>query len=188
MFVSVTHACLAAALAASLLLSGCSAGRSGADAPIYRMGEPVTVGPLIYTILDTEWHNQLGEGPTARLPQYRFLLVRLSVTNSGASNAVIPAMSVVDSSGQSRLELADGQGAEEWLGYLRTLRPAETDRGRVVFDAPPNAYRLRVANDAEPGMFKWLHLAGGYGHLKYWGTEWQPCPVMRNTRVSIEKA
>ncbi len=42
-------------------------------------------------------------------------------------------------------------------------------------------------NDAEPGMFKWLHLAGGYGHLKYWGTEWQPCPVMRNTRVAIEK-
>lgn len=42
-------------------------------------------------------------------------------------------------------------------------------------------------NDAEPGMFKWLHLAGGYGHLAYWATEWQPCPVMRNTRVSIEK-
>lgn len=43
-------------------------------------------------------------------------------------------------------------------------------------------------NNAEPGMFKWLHLAGGYGHLRYWATEWQPCPVMRNTRVSIEKA
>lgn len=42
-------------------------------------------------------------------------------------------------------------------------------------------------NDAEPGMIKWLHLAGGYGHLKYWSTEWQPCPVMRNTRVAIEK-
>ena len=43
-------------------------------------------------------------------------------------------------------------------------------------------------NDAEPGMIKWLHLAGGYGHLKYWVTEWQPCTTMRNTRVSIEKA
>ena len=43
-------------------------------------------------------------------------------------------------------------------------------------------------NDAEPGMFKWLHLAGGYGHLAYWATEWQPCPTMRNTRVSIERA
>jgi anaerobic selenocysteine-containing dehydrogenase len=33
-------------------------------------------------------------------------------------------------------------------------------------------------NDAEPGMIKWLHLAGGYGHLKYWNSQWQPCPVM----------
>jgi len=43
-------------------------------------------------------------------------------------------------------------------------------------------------NDAEPGMIKWLHLAGGYGHLKYWTMQWQPCPVMRNTYVGIEKA
>jgi DMSO reductase family type II enzyme molybdopterin subunit len=42
-------------------------------------------------------------------------------------------------------------------------------------------------NDAEPGMIKWLHLAGGYGHLRYWPTEWQPCTVMRNTRVGIER-
>jgi DMSO reductase family type II enzyme molybdopterin subunit len=42
-------------------------------------------------------------------------------------------------------------------------------------------------NDIEPGMFKWLHLAGGYGHLRYWVTEWQPSPVMRSTRVGIAK-
>ncbi|HSE44715.1 MAG TPA: molybdopterin-dependent oxidoreductase, partial [Gemmatimonadales bacterium] len=40
-------------------------------------------------------------------------------------------------------------------------------------------------NDVEPGMFKWLHLAGGYGHLRYWVTEWQPSPVMRSTRVGV---
>jgi nitrate reductase alpha subunit len=43
------------------------------------------------------------------------------------------------------------------------------------------------ANDAEPGMIKWLHMAGGYGHLKYSALQWQPCPVMRNTRGGIEK-
>jgi len=43
-------------------------------------------------------------------------------------------------------------------------------------------------SNLEPGMFKWLHLAGGYGHLKYWPTEWQPCPVMRATRVEVEPA
>jgi hypothetical protein len=43
-------------------------------------------------------------------------------------------------------------------------------------------------NDIEPGMIKWLHLAGGYGHLRFWITEWQPSPVMRGTRCNIEKA
>ncbi|MFQ5381079.1 MAG: molybdopterin-dependent oxidoreductase, partial [Dehalococcoidia bacterium] len=42
-------------------------------------------------------------------------------------------------------------------------------------------------NDVEPGMFKWLHLAGGYGHLRYAVTQWQPCPIMRGTRVSLSK-
>jgi nitrate reductase alpha subunit len=42
-------------------------------------------------------------------------------------------------------------------------------------------------NDVEPGMIKWLHLAGGYGHLRFWVTQWQPSPVMRSTRVGIAK-
>ncbi|HEY4669249.1 MAG TPA: molybdopterin-dependent oxidoreductase [Tepidiformaceae bacterium] len=42
-------------------------------------------------------------------------------------------------------------------------------------------------NDVEPGMIKWLHLAGGYGHLRYWPTEWQPCAVMRGTRVGLAR-
>ena len=149
-----TRACWVAALAAGLWLPGCSGVKPGADIPVYRMGEPVTVGPLIYTVMDTEWRTQLGEGLTARLPQHRFLLVYLSVTNSGAGVSAIPPMSVVDAAEQNHVELADGQGVEEWLGYLRSLRPAETERGRVVFDVPPNAYRLRVANDAEPGAEK----------------------------------
>ncbi len=40
--------------------------------------------------------------------------------------------------------------------------------------------------NVEPGMIKWLHLAGGYGHLRYWPTEWQPCPAARATRVEVE--
>ncbi|RLC56793.1 MAG: hypothetical protein DRI30_05330, partial [Chloroflexi bacterium] len=43
-------------------------------------------------------------------------------------------------------------------------------------------------SNLEPGMIKWLHLAGGYGHLKYWPTEWQPCPAMRATRCEIAPA
>jgi DMSO reductase family type II enzyme molybdopterin subunit len=41
--------------------------------------------------------------------------------------------------------------------------------------------------DVEPGMVKYLHLAGGYGHLRYWPLQWQPTPVDRAIRVDIEK-
>ena len=42
--------------------------------------------------------------------------------------------------------------------------------------------------DVEPGLVKWLHLAGGYGHLRYWSLQWQPTPVDRAVRVNIERA
>jgi len=41
---------------------------------------------------------------------------------------------------------------------------------------------------AEPGMVKWLHLAGGYGHLRYWLMQCQPVPADRGIRVDVEKA
>jgi DMSO reductase family type II enzyme molybdopterin subunit len=42
-------------------------------------------------------------------------------------------------------------------------------------------------SDAEPGMVKWLHLAGGYGHLRYRPFQWQPVPSDRGVRVAIRK-
>jgi len=41
--------------------------------------------------------------------------------------------------------------------------------------------------DLEPGMVKPLHLAGGYGHLRYWPIQWQPTPVDRAVRVDVAK-
>ncbi len=41
--------------------------------------------------------------------------------------------------------------------------------------------------DVEPGMVKWLHLAGGYGHLRYWPIQWQPVPADRAVRVDVAK-
>ena len=40
--------------------------------------------------------------------------------------------------------------------------------------------------DVEPGMVKPLHLAGGYGHIRYRPGMWQPVPVDRATRVDFE--
>jgi hypothetical protein len=37
-------------------------------------------------------------------------------------------------------------------------------------------------------MVKWLHLAGGYGHLRYWLMQCQPVPIDRGIAVDIAKA
>jgi hypothetical protein len=113
------------------------------------MGEPVQVGPLIYTILEAEWLDQLGEASNARTPHQRFLSIRLSVTNSGASVSGVPSLQLVDSHGKTYEELSDADGLREWLGYLRVVQPAQTERGSVLFDAPLGAYRLRLADDAD---------------------------------------
>jgi nitrate reductase alpha subunit len=42
------------------------------------------------------------------------------------------------------------------------------------------------SNEVEPGMVKWLHLVGDYGHLLYSPTEWQPVPFDRCIHVDCE--
>jgi DMSO reductase family type II enzyme molybdopterin subunit len=41
-------------------------------------------------------------------------------------------------------------------------------------------------NDVSPGMVKHLNLAAGYGHVDYAPLGWQPVPVDRGVRVSLE--
>lgn len=43
----------------------------------------------------------------------------------------------------------------------------------------------RGANEVEPGMVKWLHLVGRYGHLRYLPFGWQPVPADRAIRVDV---
>ncbi|MDH5736985.1 MAG: molybdopterin-dependent oxidoreductase [Gammaproteobacteria bacterium] len=42
-------------------------------------------------------------------------------------------------------------------------------------------------NAVEPGMVKWLHLVGRYGHLRYLPFGWQPVPADRAVFVAAEK-
>ena len=52
----------------------------------------------------------------------------------------------------------------------------------------PYMYKTwKGASDLEPGMVKWLHFAGGYGHLRYWPFQWQPVPFDRGVRVNVSK-
>lgn len=133
----------------SLASTGCSSLTSSKTQPvIYAAGDKAAVGPLVYSVTDTEVTQQLGDDPTsARTPQDRFYLVRVSVSNSSSDEQPIPAMTLVDDTGHNYTELADGANVPNWLGVVRKVAPAQTEQGIVVFDAPTKHYRLRL-NDA----------------------------------------
>jgi hypothetical protein len=137
---------LAAATVFCVFLSGCSSTRSSTK--LYQMGERAELGTVVYTLLEAQWKQQLGEGLGARIPRQRFLLLRLSVTNGGSRDVAIPMMSLIAPGGEVHNELTDGEGVTDWLGILRHLEPVETLRGWVVFDVPRGNYTLRVSDDA----------------------------------------
>ncbi len=69
------------------------------------------------------------------------------------------------------------------------ISPAVRPNQVIIYNGfEPYMFRTwKSPSDLEPGMVKWLHLAGGYGHLRYWPIQWQPTPVDRAVRVEVEK-
>lgn len=124
------------------------------------MGENVPVGSLIYHVIETEWKSQLGEFPNVRTPDRSFLMVRLSITNSGGQEQVVPQLTLENSAGTSYPESNDGTLVPGWLGMLRTIKPAATEEGRILFDVPTNSYRLRIpeGTDMEDERFAFIKL------------------------------
>ena len=137
------------AVGAALALAACSTSSSGPIIPVrtHPMGERVMVGHLIYTVFETEWMMQLGEGPGARIPQSRFFLVRMSAANSGGTEVTIPDFTLEDDSGNTYAEEKNGDQVPQWMGYLIPVKPAEAAQGNVVFDVPPRHYKIRVTDE-----------------------------------------
>jgi len=135
----------AAALVALVGGAGCSG--TGYPVRTYRMGERVQLGSLVYNVYDSQWHTHLGDGAGSRIPENRFFLVRVSITNSGTGETMVPAMSVADDAGQSIQELNNGDRVPQWIGFLRSVKPAETIQGNLVFDCSPRHYKLQLTDE-----------------------------------------
>jgi DMSO reductase family type II enzyme molybdopterin subunit len=91
--------------------------------------------------------------------------------------------------------IEDGDEVRVWNDMGEFLVPAKVAPnvmpGQVIVYNGWEPYMFRGWHgpmDVEPGLVKWLHLAGGYGHLRYWSLQWQPTPVDRAVRVNIERA
>ena len=121
----------------------------------YEMGERVTIGPFTYVVVESSWRNQLGEGFEVRSPQNRYLVLSVSITNGGSTEATIPMLSIEASDGKLYQELSDGTGVTNWLGVIRSVGPAQTIQGRIIFDVPLSTFRLRLPDGGETGYEKY---------------------------------
>jgi DMSO reductase family type II enzyme molybdopterin subunit len=91
--------------------------------------------------------------------------------------------------------LENDDEAEVWndLASIRinVRRSPGTQPGQVVIYNGYEPFQFKDwlgAENVEPGMVKWLHFAGGYGHLQYRGIHWQPIPIDRAVHVDVRKA
>lgn len=133
-----------------LALAGCSQSRREPRLATFPIGTQVVATPLIYTVVDTNWVAELDTPNGPRLPKNRFMVVTMTVTNSGGAESGVPLLSLVDSKGNVYMEEQKGDGVTQWLGFLRVVKAAETDQGRILFDVPPGAYKLRVSSGGDP--------------------------------------
>ena len=108
------------------------------------MGERVEAGVLVYNVFEADWTPKLGSGQDARTPLHRFLVIHLSVTNSSAEPVSMPSLTLVDEAGQSFGEEVTEADVPAQLGLIRTIKPAETLHGRILFDVEPKSYKLKL--------------------------------------------
>jgi hypothetical protein len=146
-------------LTATLLLAGCAT-KAAPQRIDYDMGERVPLGPLTYNVIESVWRSQLGNEFKVRLPQQRFLLITISVTNGGGKDASVPLLTLENQNGDSIRELENGDGVDNWFGILRTVGPAQTQQGKIVFDVPLSSYKLRLTDggDAATEKYAWVKI------------------------------
>lgn len=139
------YATLTASLLAMLALTACT-GTSAAHVARGEMGQKLKVEDIAYTVLAADWTEALGEGATARIPNHRFLLLRIAATNEGGGPAEMGSFKLIASNGTEYGEVANGAGVSEWLGLARELDAKDAKQGVVLFDAPKAVYELQVAD------------------------------------------
>jgi Domain of unknown function (DUF4352) len=141
-------------LAASLFMGGCGT-KDAVQKTEFAMGDRITVGPLTYNVIETAWRSQLGSEFKIRIPQHRFLLITISATNGGGKEVAVPMLTLENQNGDTFRELESGEGVDNWFGILRSIGPAQTQQGRLVFDVPLSSYRLRLTDGADPAIEKY---------------------------------
>lgn len=138
------------AVAWALIMSGCSSAPQR-QSKVFNSGEKVPVARLTYAVIDSQIQPTLpgSDAANPRIPQNRFYVIQISVSNGGNEDTPIPALALVDDAGHVYNELPDGSGVNRWLGMVRRVSPGQTEEGNVLFDAPAAHYKLRFTDETE---------------------------------------
>lgn len=144
------HASRFAILVALAALTSCS-GNSPARVVRGDLGQKVKVENISYTVLAADWAEAVGEGVNARIPDHRFLLLRISASNEGSKPEQMGSLRLIASDGKEYDEVAGGSGVGEWFGMARQLGAKDSRQGVVLFDAPKAVYQLQVADEFYDG-------------------------------------
>jgi hypothetical protein len=134
-------------VAATAFLASCGEGDAPYPVRTYNLGDKIALGHINYQVFETQWLTQMGEGPTLRIPKHRFFLVRLSASNSGGSDVMVPNFTIEDDSANSYPELSESDGVPQYIGYLRNVKPMDSAQGNALFDCPPRHYRLKIQDE-----------------------------------------
>ena len=132
-----------------LTLDSCRHGTDGTEDPFvgnFAMGQRVRVGPFTYSVLEARWTRSLSTDPQARIPKNRYVIVRLTITNSGGEEAAFPQFTLQSPTGQEYPEVIEGVSeVPNWFAPLsRNLKAAQNASGNVVFDVPLGGYKLKL--------------------------------------------
>ena len=127
------------------MAAGCSRSKDVSILGTFQLGDRVQAGPLLYQASETDWRTDLGPD---RLPKNRFLLIKMSIENTGKVTVAVPGFELRASDGKSYPEQMERmENVQNWLGMLRSVEPGKKIEGYAVFDAPMGAYNL-LASDA----------------------------------------
>jgi hypothetical protein len=151
-----------AVVVAALLLTACGSDEKSYPVRTYPMGEKIRLGHIVYIVYETQWLTHIGVAPDARVPQHRFFLIRMSATNGAGGDITVPNLSIQDDNGNSYTELSDGAGVPQWVGFLRSVKPAESVQGNTLFDAPPRHYKLKIL-DEDSDKSAWVDIPLNFG-------------------------
>lgn len=150
---------------------------AGEQLPTHK--EPPRMGgdqPLVLTSGHSRWTvHSIGMGNRHLLGTHRGQpLVVMSEEDAAARG-------VADT---DRVRVANDHGAFEAMARVTPrVRPGQV----IVYNGfEPHMFpRWEGPNEVEPGMVKWLHLVGRYGHLRYLPFGWQPVPSDRAVSVEV---